>query len=87
MNANEEPCGKPQGINSHITNTATATLWQATGNSQVKYIANVLPDGHLSLPEEIKEKMGLAANSSCFRKRSIHVNLRPKKVEVILYLQ
>ena len=33
---NEEPCGKPQGINSHITNTAAATLWQATGNSQVK---------------------------------------------------
>ena len=33
---NEEPCGKPQGINSHITNTAVATLWQATGNSQVK---------------------------------------------------
>ncbi|VUT24991.1 MAG: hypothetical protein MOIL_00799 [Candidatus Methanolliviera sp. GoM_oil] len=23
----------------------------------VEYIANVLPDGHLSLPEEIKEKM------------------------------
>jgi hypothetical protein len=36
----------------------------------IKYIAKVLPDGHLSLPEEIKEKMGLAANSSCFRKRS-----------------
>ena len=53
----------------------------------IKYIAKVLPDGHLSLPEEIREKMGLAANSSCFRKRSIHVNLRPKKVEVILYLQ
>ena len=35
---NEEPCGKPQGINSHITNTAVATLWQATGNSQVKEI-------------------------------------------------
>jgi hypothetical protein len=33
---NEEPCGKPQGINSHITNTAAATLWQATGNYQVK---------------------------------------------------
>ena len=29
----------------------------------IKYIAKVLPDGHLSLPEEIKEKMGLAANS------------------------
>jgi bifunctional DNA-binding transcriptional regulator/antitoxin component of YhaV-PrlF toxin-antitoxin module len=29
----------------------------------IKYIATVLPDGHLSLPEEIKEKMGLAANS------------------------
>jgi bifunctional DNA-binding transcriptional regulator/antitoxin component of YhaV-PrlF toxin-antitoxin module len=27
------------------------------------YIAKVLPDGHLSLPEEIKEKMGLTANS------------------------
>ena len=33
---NEEPCGKPQGINSHITNTAAATLWQATGNPQVE---------------------------------------------------
>ena len=33
---NEEPCGKPQGINSHITNTTAVTLWQATGNSQVK---------------------------------------------------
>ena len=32
---NEEPCGKSQGINSHITNTAAATLWQATGNPQV----------------------------------------------------
>lgn len=29
----------------------------------VKYIAKVLPDGHLSLPEEIREKMGLVANS------------------------
>jgi len=29
----------------------------------IKYIAKVLPDGHLSLPEEIKEKMGLTANS------------------------
>lgn len=28
-----------------------------------KYIAKVLPDGHLSLPEEIREKMGLTANS------------------------
>ena len=36
---NEESCGKPQGINSHITNTA-ATLWQATGNSQVKHPYN-----------------------------------------------
>ncbi len=27
------------------------------------YIAKVLPDGHLSLPEEIREKMGLTANS------------------------
>jgi bifunctional DNA-binding transcriptional regulator/antitoxin component of YhaV-PrlF toxin-antitoxin module len=27
------------------------------------YIAKVLPDGHLSLPEEIKEKMGLTANT------------------------
>jgi hypothetical protein len=35
---NEEPCGKPQGINSHITNTAAATLWQATGNPQVETI-------------------------------------------------
>jgi hypothetical protein len=35
---NEEPCDKPQGINSHITNTAAATLWQATGNYQVKSI-------------------------------------------------
>jgi hypothetical protein len=33
---NEEPCGKPQGINSHITNTTAVTLWQATGNFQVK---------------------------------------------------
>ena len=37
-NKNEEPCGKPQGINSHITNTAAATLWQATGNYQVKNV-------------------------------------------------
>ncbi len=29
----------------------------------IEYIAKVLPDGHLSLPEEIREKMGLAANS------------------------
>ena len=29
----------------------------------IKYIAKVLPDGHLSLPEEIREKMGLTANS------------------------
>lgn len=29
----------------------------------IEYIAKVLPDGHLSLPEEIKEKMGLSANS------------------------
>jgi len=28
-----------------------------------KYIAKILPDGHLSLPEEIKKKMGLTANS------------------------
>ena len=33
---NEEPCGKPQGINSHITNTTAVTLWQATGNPQVE---------------------------------------------------
>jgi hypothetical protein len=37
---NEEPCGKPQGINSHITNTAAATLWQATGNPQVESYLN-----------------------------------------------
>ena len=39
-----------------------------------KYIAKVLPDGHLSLPEEIREKMGLTANSRVkvvlFRERS-----------------
>ena len=29
----------------------------------IKYIATVLPDGHLSLPEEIKKKKGLTANS------------------------
>ncbi len=29
----------------------------------IKYIAKVLPDGHLSLPEEIREKRGLTANS------------------------
>jgi len=29
----------------------------------IKYIATVLPDGHLSLPEGIKEKMGLTPNS------------------------
>ena len=33
---NEEPCGKPQGINIHISTTPAATLWQATGNPQVK---------------------------------------------------
>ena len=27
--------------------------------NSIKYIAKVLPDGHLSLPEEIREKMGL----------------------------
>ncbi|MCL0066188.1 hypothetical protein M1N79_04860 [Dehalococcoidia bacterium] len=29
----------------------------------VEYIAKVLPDGHLSLPEKIKEEMGLMADS------------------------
>lgn len=29
----------------------------------INYSAKVLPDGHLSLPEEIFEKMGLAINS------------------------
>jgi hypothetical protein len=34
---NEEPCGKPQGIINHITTLLPkVTLWQATGNSQVK---------------------------------------------------
>ena len=39
---NEEPCGKPQGINSHITNTTAVTLWQATGNPQVEYYEKAL---------------------------------------------
>jgi len=30
----------------------------------INYSAKVLPDGHLSLPEEIIEKMGLAINST-----------------------
>ena len=30
----------------------------------VNYSAKVLPDGHLSLPEEIFEKLGLAINST-----------------------
>jgi hypothetical protein len=35
--ANEEPCGKPQGIINHLTTLPPkVTLWQATGNSQVK---------------------------------------------------
>jgi hypothetical protein len=33
---NEEPCGKPQGINVHMPTTTAATLWQATGYSQDK---------------------------------------------------
>ena len=33
---NEEPCGKPQGINIHIPTTTAGTLWQATGNPQVE---------------------------------------------------
>jgi HEAT repeat protein len=40
---NEEPCGKPQGINIHIPTATAATLWQATGNFPVKKeIANAL---------------------------------------------
>ena len=38
ISVNEEPCGKPQGINTHITNTTAVTLWQATGNHQVDLI-------------------------------------------------
>jgi bifunctional DNA-binding transcriptional regulator/antitoxin component of YhaV-PrlF toxin-antitoxin module len=30
----------------------------------INYSAKVLPDGHLSLPEEIIEKLGLAINST-----------------------
>jgi len=38
---NEEPCGKPQGIINHITTLQPkVTLWQATGNSQVKTLKN-----------------------------------------------
>lgn len=35
------------------------------GNSMkaINYIARVLPDGHLSLPEDIKEEMRLSINS------------------------
>jgi len=29
----------------------------------INYTAKVLPDGHISLPDEIKEEMGLAVNS------------------------
>lgn len=29
----------------------------------INYTAKVLPDGHISLPNEIKEQMGLAVNS------------------------
>ena len=29
----------------------------------INYTAKVLPDGHISLPNEIKEEMGLAVNS------------------------
>ena len=29
--ANEEPCGKPQGIKIHMPTATSATLWQATG--------------------------------------------------------
>ena len=50
---NEEPCGKPQGINSHITNTAAVTLWQATGNSQVKPQINTdYTDGKLQTQKD-----------------------------------
>jgi hypothetical protein len=36
---NEESCGKPQGIINHITTLLPkVTLWQATGNSQVKRV-------------------------------------------------
>ena len=30
----------------------------------INYIAKVLPDGHLSLPEDIKKEMGLIVNST-----------------------
>jgi len=33
---NEEPCGKPQGINIHYQTLAAATLRQAAGYSQNK---------------------------------------------------
>jgi len=40
--SNEEPCGKPQGIINHITTLLPkVTLWQATGNSQVKSLVSL----------------------------------------------
>jgi hypothetical protein len=30
----------------------------------INYTAKVLPDGHLSLPENVKKEMGLAVNST-----------------------
>jgi len=29
----------------------------------INYTAKILPDGHISLPDEIKEEMGLAVNN------------------------
>ena len=51
---NEEPCGKPQGINSHITNTTAVTLWQATGNPQVEINDSNFQNLRVEIDKEIK---------------------------------
>ena len=54
--SNEEPCGKPQGINSHITNTAAATLWQATGNPQVERASEIAGVNVVQFKEILAQK-------------------------------
>ncbi|KAF5424239.1 MAG: hypothetical protein C5S41_05535 [Candidatus Methanomarinus sp.] len=39
----------------------------------INYTAKVLPDGHLSLPEDIKKEMGLIVNST------VKITLEKKK--------
>jgi hypothetical protein len=43
----------------------------------INYSAKVLPDGHLSLPDEIKKKMGLAVNNTV--KVILEIDIRNEK--------